>query len=486
MRKPNAKTSARILSAFLAGLILASCSTPDDKKGDDTTAGSDTTTAETTTAETELTDDLPDVDFDGYDFRIFVDDDYVKYFYADEQTGEAVNDAVYEANMEVKNRFNINMSTVRQSTWTASGEIQTLVASGENAFDMSYTHDTSAAKLALQGLFVNLYDVPHLNFEKPWWPKFTTETLTMNGKMYLISNYSSWYGFYATRTMFFNIDLVEDNNMESPYELVKNNEWTLDKLIEMTSDFYKDVDGDGERDYDDIYGFAMTVPYALLENFGYEALTKSDDGKTVSLGLYNEGTVDLMNKMENWLISGKTGTVFSNSHSGRYNEDSSNTWFSNGKILYTYGAIGHLLQGLADTDTNYGILPMPKLTEDSEFIGACCELPGVIPVTNENLDRTGVIVEAMASSGYKYVIPQYYEYALKGRYSTDADSCAMLDILFENRVLSLSYLYVPTMQQMVEKVLASGGNFASWYETNKNTVQETIDTINEFYNRTGE
>jgi len=175
--------------------------------------------------------------------------------------------------------------------------------------------------------------------------------------------------------------------------------------------------------------------------------------------------------------------VFSNKHSGRYNEDSSNTWFSNGTVLYTYGAIGHLLQGLMETDTVYGILPMPKVTADQEeYIGACCELPGVIPVTIKNKERTGVICEAMAEAGYKNVIPQYYEYALKGRYATDPDSCLMLDILFENRYLSFSYIYRSNnMQRAIELVLQNGGNFASWYETNKPKALEVVDKINKYF-----
>ncbi|MBE6560038.1 MAG: hypothetical protein E7662_02830 [Ruminococcaceae bacterium] len=472
-----------IALGLLASMLLVSCGTPADTP-DDTSASADTTTAaETTTAETEIVADLPDVKYDGYNFRIFTEDDYIKFVYADEENGESVNDAVYKSNLAVKERFDIKMSIVEQSSWTKWQEIETVVLAGEDAWDISYTHDCSAGDLSLKGYLMNLHDIPYLDFEKPWWPKFTQEAMTLNGKMYLLSNYSSWYGFYATRTMFFNIEMVESNKLDNPYELVKNDKWTLDKLIEMTSSFYKDVNGDGKKDYGDIYGFAMTVPYSLLENFGHEALTKSADGKSVELTLYNDSMVTLMNKLEAWLIGGNNGTVFSNKHSGRYNEDSSNTWFSNGTVLYTYGAIGHLLQGLMETDTVYGILPMPKVTADQEeYIGACCELPGVIPVTIKNKERTGVICEAMAEAGYKNVIPQYYEYALKGRYATDPDSCLMLDILFENRYLSFSYIYRSNnMQRAIELVLQNGGNFASWYETNKPKALEVVDKINKYF-----
>ena len=472
-----------IALGILGSMLLTACGTPSDTAADDTTAADTTVAEETTVAETEIVADLPDVKYDGYNFRIFVEDDYIKHIYAEEENGESVNDAVYKANLSVKERFDIKMSIIEQSSWTKWQEIETVVLAGEDAWDISYTHDGSAGDLSLKGYLMNLYEIPYLDFEKPWWPKFTQEALTLNGKMYLLSNYSSWYGFFATRTMFFNIDMVNANKLDNPYELVKNDKWTLDKLIEMTSSFYTDVNGDGKKDYGDIYGFAMTVPYSLLENFGIESVTKTADGKSVELTLNNEKFINLMDKMEKWLIGGNTGTVFSNTHSGRYNEDSSNTWFSNGTVLYTYGAIGHLLKGLVETDTNYGILPMPKLTPDQEeYIGACCELPGVIPITIKNKERTGVICEAMAEAGYKHVIPQYYGYALKGRYATDPDSCLMLDILFENRYLSFAYLYkFNNMQQAIEKVLQAGGNFSSWYETNKGKALERVDKVNKYF-----
>ena len=34
--------------------------------------------------------------------------------------------------------------------------------------------------IALNGLFVNWYDVPYVNFEKPWWSASNIENMTVN------------------------------------------------------------------------------------------------------------------------------------------------------------------------------------------------------------------------------------------------------------------------------------------------------------------
>lgn len=475
----------KLLCLLLALLTLTGCGGGTAET--EPTAETETTVGvQTEETETELSDDLPEADYEGYSYRILCDNEYIRFIHVTESTGEAINDAVFDANANVMERFNVKLEQLVHSDWTKGDEVRTLILSGDDAFDLGTIHDCTAGNLSLEGLFHNLYDVPHLNFEKPWWPAYTTESLTLNGKMYLMSNYMTYYGFWATRTMFFNIDLCNDFGLESPYTMVKEDRWTLDNVIAMTKDIYEDTNGDGNRDYGDIYGYAMTVPYSLMENFGFEAYGKSADGKKLVIDVYNDATVDFMDKMCGWLVGEQVGTWYSNTHSGRYNEDSSNTWFANGTVLLTYGAIGHLLTGLIDTDTNYGILPMPKLNESQDhFIGACCEIPGIIPVSVSDLDRTGMIAEAMAAEGYKNIVPAYYGMALRSRYVNDEDSRLMLEILFENRVLSFSYIYGDGtgFQRSVDAVLTQGGNFTSYYESNLAKQQTRVDKINAFFGR---
>lgn len=472
------------LTLLLAAmLILTAC-------GSQSGTISDTAAAADTVIEIEdtvnpLADNLPEEDYGGYDFRIMSDNDYIFFIYAEELNGSQINDVLYEANRAVEERYNIRLSQVVQSTWTANQEVETPILAGDDAFDTAFIHDIGAGNLSLKGLFINLYDMPYLDFSKPWWPSYTVDSLTLNGQMYLISNYISYYGFHSTRTIFFNRDMVNSYGLPSPYELVDNNEWTLDKLISMTKDVYDDKNGNGVVDKEDIYGFAMTVPYCLFENFGFEAWGKTEDGSELFLDTYSDKTVALMDKLCDWLVSGRSGCFYSASHSDRYGDDSSNTWFSEGRVLYTYGAIGHLIKGLLTTETNYGILPMPKTTEtQTDYICACTELPGIIPITTKETDRTGMLIEALSAESYRQVIPRYYEYALKGRYANDPESVKMLDIMFKNRVLSFSYIYGgggSCFQQIVNNVLTNKGNFASYYESNKSKEEARIAVVMEFF-----
>ena len=93
----------------------------------------------------------------------------------------------------------------------------------------------------------------------------------------------------------------------------------------------------------------------------------------------------------------------------------------------------------------------------------------------------------MAAEGWKNIVPAYYGMALRSRYVNDEDSRLMLEILFENRVLSFSYIYGGGgsigFQRSVDNVLTQGGNFASYYEKNLTKEQTLVDKINEFFGK---
>ena len=63
-------------------------------------------------------------------------------------------------------------------------------------------------------------------------------------------------------------------------------------------------------------------------------------------------------------------------------------------------------------------------------------MPPVIPITNVVLDMTGAVLEEANYRAMNNIKPAYYEISLK-KYSRDPDSIAMLDLIFQNRVVDL-------------------------------------------------
>ncbi len=441
--------------------------TADPIQGETTT---DTTTAESITeteSETERQPALPDVDYEGYDFRLMTYKDNKHFMFAEEQTGEPVNDAVFQSRIEVEERFNVKITNPIEVTTS----IGSLIKAGEDAYDLGMDHDRTAATNSLSGYFHNIYDIPHLEFDGAWWPQFALDSLTINHKMFYMSNYLEYFALYETRAVFVNLDHLKDFGMEDPYEIVYNGDWTIDRMQEITKDVYQDVDGNGTRDVTDVYGFFfLNDPYSWLEGFGVELYQKEGpDSANITLAANTEKCTELVTKLHNWLYNGAVGVYCDFS-----SKDSSMEMFASGSGVYTIKRIGDQLKPLMETDMQYGMLPIPKYDENQDhYIGPCTDRLTFVPVTVQNLDRTGVLLEALNYNGYRYVLPTYRDSTLKGRYASNEDTANMLDIIYSNRVISLSYLYGNMSLDLIKSTVPNG-DVASFVEKKSSGELKTI------------
>lgn len=175
---------------------------------------------------------------------------------AEDITGEPINDAVYNRNVAVGDKLNVSFSE-NIVGWNDIGPaITNMVMSDEYTYDIVFDESQSCIKYPAKKQVLNLYDVPGLNFEKPWWDAGAIDTLSIgdslymaNGDIHLMYGESAW-------VLFLNKNMLDKLKLESPYEIVKEGRWTYDKLYEMVSSAAVDLNGDGKMDSDDQYGLA--------------------------------------------------------------------------------------------------------------------------------------------------------------------------------------------------------------------------------------
>lgn len=473
----------RHIALALMLLQLTACGGDKTPQADDSTQPE--TSSETVGEETkdEISDDLPETDLEGYEFRIMaLSPRYIKYVYSDEQDGSLMNDAVYKKCRAVEDRFNCKImladgaASIPEDARDDFYPIKTPVLAGEDAFDIATGHDLSMANFSLEGYFENLCEIPYLNFDKPWWPKFTMDSLTVNGRAYLFSNNISYEFMSDTRVMFFNKKIVTDMNLDMPYELVYDGKWTLDKMGEMSASAYVDLNGNSEIDEGDRFGFVNQMWYAYLEAFNLESYCEGSDG--------NLSYVFDTDKYQK-IIDKFYSMTFSNG--GLFNENAVNI-FSEGKALFTYQMLDCATTDFSQSDVQYGILPMPKLDENqSQYYGGMTDRPYGVPVTaHENIDKIGLIIEALSAEGYKTVYPAYFEQALKARYSDQTDDANMIDIVCGNDILAFSYIYgkdSPFNSLMYEllKPGVSNPSVASYAAKKEKSQKSRVEKLNTFF-----
>lgn len=428
-------------------------------------------TSAQTSAETEAEtafagDSLPEADYEGYEFRIGVEVQFEKEVLCAEQLGEVINDAVYAANQSVMECFNIKFVPVTFKD--DSKVINSSIMAGEDAYDLATGHDLTFAGYSLGGAFLNVYDMPYLDLTQPWWVRNTIDAMTVSGHMYLFSNWCAYTGMSFTRAIFMNIDKMNEYNIPLPYETVLNGDWTLDFLTGIIKDVYVDINGDNKPDNGDFYGFANSEFYCLNDSCDLPLVSKDDKGVPY-LDIDVEKILNALTRLQ-LLITGTPGSRnFSGAGESKH--------FTDGGGLFTYFRLYLVTGDLREAPFTYGILPFPKVDDaQQDYVVGYTDRPFGIPVTISDMDRTGVIIEAMSKAGYDIVRPAYFEIALKNKYTYDTESAQMLDIINDVRVLGFWYLYGDDTKDFVYSNIKTL-NFASYFEKKTASMQAHIDKI---------
>ncbi len=485
------KLTASALALLMLASALASCS----DGGDDTTDTSgaadsvDSTTAPEETTEDPLADKIPaDIKFDGYNFRLYGDGKDLKLFptiFRAEETGETVNDAVYLRNKAVEERFGIKITHVQSGgdVYALYKEAITNVSAGDDFADLICGE--SLNQVYLQNALVNLKDIKAFDFDRVWWLP-AADSQTVNNKLYTVQSAISYNILSYARCIFMNTDLAKDNNITVPYDDVRAGTWTLDDWINMTKDFYKDVDGNGQRDATDIYGMIMTGnQYATAECFGIESVIMNEQGTALVDNVMTPEFQKYMEKTCQWLYGGNVGFQWQNKSGNGWNVA---TQFQNGNMLTELNFMQNMVNLIAEYDFDYTILPVPKLDEnqDAYRAGSVGNNFGM-PTTVKDIERNGYIIEEMSRLGYIDVYPAYKDLALRGRYSTNQDCADMVDIFADSAWVSFAYMNFlgnNNPQNFYIDVWADRNatpEIASKYAAKKGEYEKVITQLNEYY-----
>ena len=251
---------------LIAAMLVSSLASCGEKEAvaestPDTAADADTTAAQTET-ETEETgrtmqDEVPELNFEGATFRTIVQESTLYDIYAAEETGDTLNDAIYYRTRDIEERFNVVIAESEQLGYAElSAKIRKTIGAQSDEYDLVLGQMEETGKNAQEGIFRNWYDIPYVDFAKPWWPKSVArDAATVNGKMFV--TVSDLCVSYAEQTwgIVFDKDRAVDYGMDGVYDLVRDGKWTIDKLMEMADSVYTDVNGDGAKDADDYYGY---------------------------------------------------------------------------------------------------------------------------------------------------------------------------------------------------------------------------------------
>ena len=495
----------RIASFLLAALMVCStfvACTNDDKPATTTDGNVVTTATPTTTQPAEDTPDLPDpseLDIAG-EFNILVSGNMsVNDFESEDDEGTTVEIAIFRRNAMINEKYGVEIVNEDVTKFGSAGgsgtgftKIYTDYMAGESNYDAAMVGTYDVATLAYSGYIHDLNDMEYLDLSKSYWDQKANKDLAINGKMFYTTGDISIVDNKFTHAILFNKDMVKDYELDNPYDLVRNNEWTLETFAGLVKQVGEDVNQDGIYDSNDRYGLLTWKDpmLAVLASAGEKICTINDSGK-IELTFYNERVLNLYDQF--------TAIMFDQQHAYDYQYDNvtgqqtaTSTWdtvrdtvFNENRAVF-YQTVVRTGERHRDAEVDFGFLPYPKMDASQEdyghYVSAYHSEFVCVPETVENYARTGIILEELAYYGKQLLTPAYYEQTLIGQTTRDEESAEMLDIIFASCVYDVGIYYnIGTYKEQLGNLHRTRQAISSLYETYKTSAEQKISSINTIF-----
>ena len=421
--------------------------------------------------------------YEGKNFNIMSRETQVAQFDSEQENGDLINDAVYTRNRTVEEKFDVKINVIPiAGEWdtqnTFLNTLKNSIMAGDGAYELVDGYAAYIGALINSNLYLNLLDVSHLRLTESWWSQHAVDELTVNGKLFVAPGDITTNLWETIMTIFFHKGLLQDYGLEDPYALVKNGDWTLEKMIEMNKSLAVDVDNDGKMGANDLFGtlFYDDLQFNNFHNAFDIAITVKNSEGIPSFNLGSPEVYDLAEKMYELAYS-TDGMVF-NQPLGE--NDQAIKMFSQNQILFLPCLLKYA-EDLRAMEADFGILPYPKQSKEQQQYKTSSRdqhtLFG-IPVDVTDADFAGRITEALCAASNKTVIPAYYDITLKSKFSRDNESGEMLDIIRSGLNFDFGIVFSMQLERagfIIRDCVYYKRNFASEYEKNIGKFEIALD-----------
>lgn len=478
------KTHMQVLLLALLLLCQTACGVADTT---DTTAA-DTTPETETIPETERAYfDPQGASYGGADFTIWnydnehdngwsgIPDDLC----ASEANGDVLNDAVYSRNLLVAETLDLQWILEKKSSGAFETQLQSLIAAGDSSVDLCFPRQYCFATMVDKEVLLDLNSVDTFDFSQPWWNQNAVETLTLHGQLYGVTSDATYYDKLSTYVTFYNRKLAEDHALGDLNAMVQADEWTLDKMLDLGMVLSADVNGDGLRDEKDAYPISCQNDgvYILLHAARIPIAAKDEEGQ-VRFNLTGDLAVNTLQSI--YELMGD-GTRFFNRQTYSLTFTDAIAMFNEERALFLIRPVQSLFN-MRDMDADFGILPLPKITENQTDYGSAINPYAAtfsgIPLSVADPTRSATVLSLLACESYYSVRPVFYDIVLGSKLIRDDTSAQILDIVFDSSFYDPGLLW--NFGGITDTLLTNTGtNVSSMLAGVSTRVDTAIDKLND-------
>lgn len=449
--------------------VLASCG-EEKEQPSEAASKTESTPADTSTASEDSSEevsavpdkyglDIPVIDLENRVIRVIVrnwgnnsmtfNGEIIQREEFDVNTADALDVAKYETRQLIEQRYNCSI----EGTFSYDVDkilYNQLQADIEDAYDMAFESHSQAALDALSGTLQNIASVETIDLSNPWWDQNSVNDLSIGGKLYMVDGDINTFDNDGTFIMFFNKDLLADVypglNM---YELVENNEWTIDKFYEIIKGVTRNSNEDDVLDEYDTWGFGTETYNCFLQTLGGgRTIVRKNSDDLPEFAYRTEEFYDTLSKIYDIYLDDANVMV---ADGGKFGGKYDNVWestiikaFRDGRELFYMGGMFNFT-AFRELEFHIGYLPVPKSSPEQDryyhFLSVGNSSCLCIPASLEDTDEIGIIIEALGAESKNNVSPVYYNKCIKGKDADSEEDERMLDIIFNSRCFDLGAVF---------------------------------------------
>lgn len=402
----------------------------------------------------------------------------------DSTINDTVNDAIFYRNATVEDRLGVTINQISQPGTSESNynewlnQLRNAVLTKSGDYDCAAVYASKGSALAVEGMYYNVKDLDRLDLKKPWWNQSLLNELELFDTLYFLGGDIALSQIENAGFIVYNKKIYDEYFMGTDiYQLVRDGEWTIDKLYEMSSQVWVDENNSGIADDGDILGY-QEMPGAGYIDLWLAALdvkiTEFDKEGYPYIAIYNEHSIQAFEKLKklNYDNRGASKNVYTREE----------TTFENENVLFKADVL-HNCKNFRAMDDDFGALPLPKFDKEQEsyatYVQNGCSLITVLSTCKDaDKDLVGATLELMAAESYRQVTPQYYEICLKGKYSTDAEDAEMYDEILKGIKLDFGFIYATLSINAINSLFRDlEGDFAKSYQENQLVYEEALDKL---------
>lgn len=398
-----------IIGDLIGGLIGSDKNDNDDNDNNNGTNGNNGNNGNNGSNGGGITDEstyLPNVDFEGYNFRV-LHADGTGYFSAiddeDADTTSILHQAEVERDSEISDRFNIMIKDV----WSDSYQITDFVIKDalnvSSSYDIGYLNRIeNACDILSMNLAQDVKSMPMLDLTKEWYVQQANEEFSVFGKQFFVS------GAYPEKPsspqFLFNKDFIREKNMDLPYDLILSGKWTIDRLMQYTTVGYSNFNEyDNTIDGLDKFGYAghdRSICY-FYQGIGGKTTARTIDGSVVPI--LGSGNADTLYETVTEFFNHKANWTNTSLNAG--DPTSSHRVFYDGRAMFCYWITATLNScDIESFEYGLGILPMYSTYQGRYYCPASSGIT-LFPLNLEDPYTTGYLYESLCEASQRIVYP---------------------------------------------------------------------------------